>query len=293
LAKAVDGKRNCFEKGIIRFGFGSAESERYRLCLDRKWDDVKQLFLSQGLGKGTATRFANEMRLFFEDDGSTLLINFIGEKLCWGFLSSDAAQPHVDGEGVQRTVSGGWRWHDVNGEPLTKERLSGALTKLASYRGTSCDVDVEEYVTRRVSGLKSHEVEHALAAREAMIASVLGLMRLLQPRDFELLVELVSSTSGWRRLSPTGETQKTIDLALMLPSTGERAFVQVKSQTSSAELAEYISRLEATPYQRMFYVYHSGEPKTENERVIVIGPDKMAALVLDAGLVNWLIDKVS
>ena len=36
----------------------------------------------------------------------------------------------------QRAVNSGWRWADVHGEELTKERLSGALTKLAAYRGT-------------------------------------------------------------------------------------------------------------------------------------------------------------
>ena len=198
-----------------------------------------------------------------------------------------------DGEGVYRKISGGWRWRDINGEALVKDCLSGALNKLAAYRGTSCDVDVQDYVVRRINGLKSPEVETAIAAREQMRGSILGLMRMLQPRDFELLVELVFSSSGWRRLRATGGTQKTIDLALMLPSTDERAFVQVKSQTTSAELAQYVAQLDSTSYERMFYVYHSGAPRTEDERVILIGPEKLASMVIEAGLVNWLIDKVS
>jgi hypothetical protein len=55
-------------------------------------------------------------------------------------------------------------------------------------------------------------------------------MKLLGPRDFETLVDLVFSTSGWRRQGVVGKTQKTLDLDLILPSTGERAFVQVKIQ---------------------------------------------------------------
>jgi hypothetical protein len=43
----------------------------------------------------------------------------------------------------------------------------------------------------------------------------------------------------------------------------------------------------------MFYVYHSGEAETDDGRVKVIGPDKLAEMVIDAGLVNWLIRKVS
>jgi hypothetical protein len=44
----------------------------------------------------------------------------------------------------------------------------------------------------------------------------------------------------------------------------------------------------------MFYVYHSGPAVTDRgENVTIIGPDKLAEMVLDAGLVNWLIRKVS
>jgi hypothetical protein len=117
---------------------------------------------------------------------------------------------------------------------------------------------------------------------------------LLGPRDFETLVDLVFSTSGWRRQGSVGKAQKTLDLDLTLPSTGERAFVQVKSKTTSSELDEYVGKLdEFGPYDRMFYVYHSGAAETDDDRVTVVGPEKLAELVLDAGLTNWLIRKVS
>jgi hypothetical protein len=95
-------------------------------------------------------------------------------------------------------------------------------------------------------------------------------------------------------LGPVGKTQKTLDLDLTLPSTGDRAFVQVKSKTTSSELAEYVRKIdEVGSDHRMFSVYHSGDAHTEDDRVIVIGPEKLSEMVLDAGLVNWLIRKVS
>ena len=64
---------------------------------------------------------------------------------------------------------------------------------------------------------------------------------------------------------------------------GERAFVQVKSKTTSAELAGYVNKFnELDLYGRMFYVYHSGDANTDDDRVIVVGPEKLAELVLDA-----------
>ena len=282
LGEAGMWEKECLQKGIIRFGFGTSKAERFRLCTERRWDELTKLFTAEGKDKGTATRFANETRLFFEDSGSTLWITFVGERLYWGFLESTAPERHADARGVWRTVAGGWRWTDLQGKPLTKDRLSGALTKLAAYRGTSCRVDGAEYVIRRINGQKTPQVERAEAAAKEMKSSVLELMRLLGPRDFETLVDLVFSTSGWRRQGPVGKTQKTLDLDLTLPSTGERVFVQVKSQTTSRELADYVGKLDV-PYDRMFYVYHSGEADTDDERVIVINPEKLAELVLNAG----------
>ena len=86
---------------------------------------------------------------------------------------------------------------------------------------------------------------------------------------------------------------ETLDLDLVLPSTGERAFVQVKSKTTSQELTDYVATLEDSSFDRMFYVFHSGEATTGDERVSVIGPESLADLVMDAGLVAWLIRKVS
>lgn len=294
LGEGGNWEAECLDKGIVRLGFGSSKGERFHLCIDGRWDELTKSFIAEGKDKGTATRFTNETRLFFEDDGSALWITFIGESLCWGFLKRTLPKRHADGDGVWRTVAGGWRSTDLNGEQLTKDRLSGALTKLAAYRGTSCNVDVAEYVIRRINGQKTAEVERAVDALKAMKSSVLELMRLLRPRDFETLVDLVFSTSGWRRQGIVGKTQKTLDLDLTLPSTGERAFVQVKSKTTSGELAEYVAKLdELGPYDKMFYVYHSGEAHTDDDRVIVINPEKLAELVLDAGLANWLIRKVS
>ena len=109
-----------------------------------------------------------------------------------------------------------------------------------------------------------------------------------------LLISLLRS--GWRRQGIIGKTQKTLDLDLTLPSTGERAFVQVKSKTTFAELAKYVALLDergSDIFDRMFYVYHSGEAHTDDERVTVVGPAKLSELVIDAGLANWLIRKVS
>ena len=132
-----------------------------------RWNDLSKSFIAEGKDKGTATRFTNELRLFFEDDGSMLWITFMGERLCWGMVHDAKPVLHADAKGVWRRIGGGWRWTDLQGEQLTKDRLSGALTKLAAYRGTSCDVDVS-LLLRRINGEKTPEVERALVASKEM-----------------------------------------------------------------------------------------------------------------------------
>lgn len=291
LGESGSWEKECLEKGIIRIGFGSTQSQRFEMCRSGRWNDLAKSFIAKGDSKGSATRFTNELRLFFEDDGSILWITFMGERLCWGMMGRAKAQRHTDGKGVWRSIIDGWRSTDLKKEPLSKDRLSGALTKLAAFRGTSCAVDASDYVIRRINGQKTPEVERALVVSKEMKNTTIALMKLLGPRDFELLDDLVFTASGWRRMGTVGKTQKTLDIDLILPSTNERAFVQVKSKTTSAELAEYVAKIKDGRYDRMFYIFifHSSKAATDDPRVIVLGPEQLADMVMDAGLVSWLI----
>lgn len=284
----------CIDNGTILFGFDTGRPERFQLCISRQWSELATSFEKGGKSRGTSTNITNQAKAFFEDDDSTLWLTFFGEKLYWGFMSKSPPQPHDDKRSVLRSMRDGWKCSDLCGDELSTDRLSGALTKLRSYRGTSCEVDVKDYAIRRINGKKLPEVENASECLARLRRSVSHLLKLLGPKDFELLVDLVFTTSGWRRMGVVGKTQKTLDLDLMLPSTEERAFVQVKAHTTQSELDEYIGRIsELGPYQRMFFVYHSGNARTDDKRVRVIGPKKFAELVVDAGLVDWLIRKVS
>lgn len=292
LGEAGRWERECLERGIIRLGFGTADPDRFDLCKREDWSKLAQAWERDGKTKSVATRFTNETREFFGDNGSTLWITFMGRTLQWGFCEPEPPKPHGDGDGVYRHIEGGWKGTDLHGERLTMDRLSGALTQLASYRGTSCSVKATDYVIRRINGTKLPDVQRAVAAQEAMWEALVPLMRLLVPQDFELLVELVFAASGYRRIEIVGKTQKTIDLDLELPITGSRAFVQVKSKTTSAELARYVELIEEQ-YDEMFFVFHTGKATTQDRRVKVIGPEMLARRVLDAGLSDWLIRKTS
>ena len=140
----------------------------------------------------------------------------------------------------------GWRKTSLKGTPLLISRLSGKLTKMQMFRGTICEVSERAYLLRRLNDQPIEEVAAAEATEAILLDQILAMVRLLDPRDFELMVELIFSTSGWQRQTRTGGTQKTVDLDLLLPSTGERAFVQVKSETSADTFEAYASAFAST-----------------------------------------------
>ena len=158
---------------------------------------------------------------------------------------------------------------------------------------TICSVDSLDYLIRKINDQDLPEVAAARSARSVLLRSTTGLMRLLTGRDFELLIEPVFSQSGWRRISASGGTQKTIDIELVLPTTGEAAFVQVKSKTNQVQLDDYIERFAERDDARMFYVYHTSQTTLTcaDDRVILVGPDRLAEMVMDTGLFDWLLKK--
>lgn len=287
-------EEDCFARGVLRMGFGSDGDRGFALCQAHDCTGFAAMWREYGKAPAVATRFANETRQFVEDDGSTLWITFAGQRLLWATLEPDGALERThDGDSTARLVVGGWRDADIKGAPLIKGNLPGDLVSLAAYRGTSCNVPRPEYVVRKVNGQRADEVEAAEVALSAMRNAMLVLVRSLQPDDFELLVDLLFTQNGWRRVGILGRTQKTLDLDLVLPSTGERAMVQVKSRTSSQELAEYVAQLEeGGPHKRLFYAFHSGDAVATDPRVSILGPDRIADMTLDAGLMRWVMEKV-
>ena len=279
------------KKGLIRFGYKEAP---HQACLNGDWDTVRQRFLGIRSSEGAATSDANQIRSFYESGEDILWITFADGFLWWCFARL-GVEEHPDGEGRFRRTVDGWHNVDANGAPLTTDRLSGSLLKVQAFRGTICKVKACDYLIRRLNGELLPEVQRAKDAEDALVTAIVPLMRLLTWQDFELLVDLVFANSGWRRVGVVGKTQKTVDLELLLPTTGKRAFVQVKASTSKNELSDYAERhARSAAYDQMFFVWHSGDVgEVDSEDITLIGPNRLARMVLDAGLVSWLREKVS
>lgn len=291
LGRGGDWEAESLRDGVLRFGYREAPHD---LCARGDWQGVWEAMKAIRGDAGAATRDVNQIRAYYEADEHSIFITFVGGLLYW--CRPTGPVELLDDRSHRRQTAKGWRNTSVNGTMLSADRLSGRLLKVQMFRGTICDVRAGDYLLRKLSDQLSPEVAAAEEAERALMTAIVELMRLLTWQDFELLVDLVFSTSGWRRVSQVGRTQKTVDLELILPSTAERAFVQVKSQATSAALNDYVARLaEADAYDRMFFVWHTGDIAEESSPagVILLGPRKLSRMVLDAGLSSWLREKVS
>jgi hypothetical protein len=291
LGRGGDWEAESLRDGVLRFGYREAPHDH---CMRGDWQAVWEAMKLVRGDAGAATRDVNQIRAYYEANDQSIFITFVGGLLYWARPTGPVEL--LEDRSHRRATVDGWHNTSIGGSLLSADRLSGRLLKVQMFRGTICDVQAADYLLRKLSDQLSPEVAAAEEAERALVTAIVGLMRLLTWQDFELLVDLVFSTSGWRRVSQIGRTQKTVDLELILPSTAERAFVQVKSHATPAALNDYVSRLaQVEAYDRMFFVWHTGELPEGGQPtgVILLGPQKLARMVLDAGLSSWLREKVS
>jgi hypothetical protein len=198
------------------------------------------------------------------------------------------------GSRYRKTING-WTDKDVNGETLWINSLRGSLTTTAGFRGTICRVREFDYLLRRLNGQVTPATEAVRTARLKLIEALTPLICGLHWKDFELLVELIMTQGGLRRVSATGGTQHTTDIELELPLTSERALVQVKSKLDQNTVEKVAADLiEAAGGARVFIAYHTGigQLSIDQDNVKLIGPGELAEHIVDLGLTSWIMAKV-
>jgi hypothetical protein len=292
--------RLAFSSGTVRLGFREISEERAVAAAEaRDFRQIKEFYEGEGVSPGTATRYSNEVREFYTAGADVLWITFADGRMWWCFavpevIPNRESDPDATGARYRKAV-GGWRDEDTKGEKLWINGLRGSLTATAGFRGTICRIGEFDYLLRRLNGEESASTKAVREARLELIAKLVPLIRGLHWKDFELLVELVMTSGGWRRVSATGGTQKTIDLELELPLTAERVLVQVKSSLDPGKAEEIAAKLmEAAAGARAFLVYHtaSRDLSISQDEVLLIGPQALAERVVDVGLTTWLMSKV-
>lgn len=282
------------ERQILCFGFDSADPTQLQKMRDGDWEAVRNGWIDETRGAGFPTYATNALKAYFEDDGTTLWVTFYAGDLYWCFLEPGEPVPLPESnDGYSyRKVRGAWSNMDCKGIVLNRRTLSGAINSASRVQGTTHLLTAEKRLLQRLNGESPKSVEDVDASYKALVDTVKPLIGELTWQDFEVLADLITSASGWRRNNQRGGTEKTIDLDLELPLTGEIAFAQIKAKSRQAELDSYIAQASEREGVKMFYIHNSPqELQTDVPNVYVIGRDRLAELIVKLGFVEWLVDK--
>jgi hypothetical protein len=294
LGRGGEFEKECIEKNILKIGYQDADDI---LCSSGKWQKVKDFYHAKHPEwSGQIAFHVNQIKYFYEEDADVLWITFFENKLFWCF--SEKKVFIQKDENKVRKVIGKWSCKDLKGNILFLENISGQLSKTQGFRGTICSVREKDYLIKKITGEQSKEIKEAEKSFGQLKSKLIFLIKKLNPKDFELLIDLIFQRGGWQREGVVGKVQKLIDLAIFHPVTEERAVVQIKCQTNLNEFNKYIETFAGmTEYHRFFYVAHTPQGDLEKyknhaDNLIFYDSEKIAELAINSGLFDWILKKV-
>src|SRR6266446_10661129 len=278
----------AIEGGVIPFGYPAVD---HQACVTGDWDRVRDQLVKMGRTAGGVSQGLRELKEFYGLPEDTLWVAMADAHFWWAFASGpvfELDRKNFGGPARCRRTRAGWSKASLNGEPLSTRGLSSALIRTASYQMTICTIKHADYLLRRIRGETDPLHGQATAVRDEMRDLGLRMIRQLDWRDFETLVDLIFARGGWQRSSALGKHQPDVDLILTQPTTGEIACVQVKSKTNQAELNDYLGRFRRNgSCDRFFFVCHSaaGALSLPAESGLHLWTaERVADAALDAGL---------
>lgn len=285
-------EESSVRKSILRIGW----SRQTLSDINKgRWSVIQKQLEVGVANKGTATRDCNALRMLCESTSEDIWIMFHGGQMWWCRVS----RPHIFQDKVSkyRKVD---KWHneDICGTPLLATRIPGRIAKLQGFRGTICKVKEVEELRRLINQQYSTEFVAISHSRDDLCRHVETGLRRLHWKDFETLVDLIFRATGWRRVSVLGETMKYLDIELEEPINGDLYQVQVKSSATVHDFQEYAKEFQTGKYRKLFFVVHTPDKKLldfaahDETHVQVVDPRRLAEMVVDLGLVSWLLNKI-
>jgi hypothetical protein len=217
----------------------------------------------------------------------------------WWCIVHDGAIVNPDGESSEKgnfwlVCDRPWSNQSLKGKLLPVADLPGTVTTTAGFKGTVCIPAAWQAALRIIGDKKDPEAERAADARGEYVEAVRKIIKRLSPQDFEQLIDLILTRSGWARISTLGKTREGIDLEAQNLAADEIAFVQVKSSANQYVLNDYVERFKTRRdfYARMIFAVHSPSgkltPPADLPAVQLWTDERVAQLVVRLGLGEWV-----
>ncbi|UWU67595.1 restriction endonuclease [Bradyrhizobium sp. NC92] len=287
----------ALKRGIVPLDFRGVGHDA---CARGDWDEVRRQLIAMGRKERALKDDERELKDFYRLGPETLWFTIANGYVWWTFAQDgvlEGDQDDADAPPRFRPVRTAWRNTGLTGRLLTERSFSSALSSIASYRRTICEVREAGYLLRRIRGedeplrLKANQLFAELTTTAA------DLVRRLDWRDFETLVDLIFAHSGYRRQTALGGAQPDVDFIARQPLTGDTAWVQVKSHATQAVFEDYLERFEREAGAgAFFFIYHSANRPIRMgatmANVHIWSADKIASAAVEAGLFGWVAERV-
>jgi len=289
--------------GQAHFGWSNIG---HHLLLEPDWVEIESIIRHPPgrppANRGSASTDLSRLRETLVEPERHVWVTFEDNCMWWCTLRSGAV-PNPSGEDSSTghfwlNCDRPWSNESLQGRRLSIGDLPGPVTRTSGYRATLCTPRASAQILRIIGGQQDPDAIAASAARAAYVNACAATVRRLGPQDFELLVELVLSRSGWARTSTVGKTREGVDIEAENPAIDETAFVQVKSSGSQAVLDQYVAVFEGrrADYSRMIFAVHTPDGAIEAPPglpVQIWTCERLAALVVRLGLGEWVESRIS
>jgi hypothetical protein len=250
-----------------------------------------------GTKPSASTRDRRALMTLLDRPSQHLWITFQDGFLWWTTVG-DRVEVNPEGESREQghfwlVCNRPWSNRSLGGKPLATADLPGTATTTAGFQGTVCEPAGWRTILRLIQDEQHPDAAAASVARQAYKDAVGKLVAHLYAKDFEVLIDLILSRSGWARIAKLGGATEGVDVEAENATTGEIAFVQVKSVADQRVLADYIERFQARRerYARMIFAVHSprGDLHAPGDLPVHVWDlDRIADLVVALGLGDWV-----
>lgn len=102
----------------------------------------------------------------------------------------------------------------------------------------------------------------------------------------------------WKRVSILGQAMKYSDIELEDPINKEMYQVQVKSKATLQDFQTYSGKFASDKYRKLFFVVHTPDSKLAEvvpdsaSPIQLVLPNRLAEMVIEQGILGWLMDKI-
>lgn len=261
-------------------------------------EPIEGLIRAQFGNKPGATQDFRALRTLLVDPSQHVWITFQDGCMWWCTVQNGVeTNPDVETSELGHfwlTCESPWSNYSIGSRRhLVMSELPGIVTAAAGYQATVCEPKGWKEVLRIIRNEEDEDARVAALARQAYEDAIAKLVANLGHKDFELLIDLILSRTGWARLAKLGGATEGIDVEVENVSTDEIAFVQVKSTATQSVLDDYVSRFNARRdrYHRMIFAVHSPNgaltPPT-GQFVFIWTGKEIARRVVKLGLGDWV-----